>query len=94
MAEAKYFAKQGITYPSIKGLFLFIDPETTLITPETSLELTKVVDPPDANAEFLSCSVLRSIEILNKSKKQLGKPVLSSNQVSMWHCLRLTDIED
>ena len=92
--EAEYFASQGIACVSVEGLSLMTDTEMNLVTPQSLLEFAQYVDREDAEAVFLSCGALRSIEILDQAEKLLGKPVLSSNQTSMWHCLRLAGIAD
>ena len=92
--EAEYFAERGIDCITVKGMSLMTDTQMNLVTPECLLEFAKFVDHPEADAVFLSCGALRSIDILDQAEQKLGKPVLSSSQVSMWHCLRLARIND
>ncbi|KIC07351.1 hypothetical protein RA19_24430 [Leisingera sp. ANG-M1] len=92
--EAGYFETQGISCVSVEGLSLMTDAEMNRVTPESLLAFAEYVDRPDADAVFLSCGALRSIEVLDAAEQRLGKPVLASNQTSMWHCLRLAGVED
>jgi maleate isomerase len=39
----------------------------------------------DCDALFLSCTNLRTLDVIDKMEAQLGMPVLSSNQVLAWH---------
>lgn len=39
---------------------------------------------PDVDAVFLSCTNLRTLDIIDDLEMRLGKPVLSSNQVLAW----------
>ncbi len=43
---------------------------------------------------FVSCTNLRALSILQAAEGDLGKPVISSNQVIGWHCLRLSGVDD
>lgn len=43
----------------------------------------------DTDAVFLSCTNLRTLDIIDELETELGKPVLSSNQVLAWHMARL-----
>lgn len=42
---------------------------------------------------FLSCTNLRTLDVIPQIEARIGKPVLSSNQVLAWHMLRLAGIE-
>ena len=39
----------------------------------------------ECDALFLSCTNLRTLDVIDKMEAQLGMPVLSSNQVLAWH---------
>lgn len=45
---------------------------------------------PGADAVFLSCTNLRTLDIIDDLEAELGIPVLSSNQVLAWHMARAT----
>jgi len=46
----------------------------------------------DAEAVFLSCTNLRTLDVLSQIEAELGKPVLSSNQVLAWDIARRAGI--
>jgi maleate isomerase len=46
----------------------------------------------DAEAVYIACTGLRSLEILTALEEDLGKPVLSANQVTMWHAQQLAGL--
>lgn len=46
------------------------------------------------DALFLSCTNLRTLEVIAPLEARLGLPVLSSNQVLAWHMLRLAGVVD
>ena len=61
--------------------------------PEAVYQLAKEVDKPEAEGIFLSCTGLRTAEVLEDLEGDLGKPVISSNQALMWKALRLAGIK-
>lgn len=54
--------------------------------------LAAMVDRPNADAVFLSCTNLRTFDILEELELILGKPVLSGNQVMMWAALQMAHL--
>jgi maleate isomerase len=49
---------------------------------------------PEAEAIFISCGAMRTIEIIEHLERAIGKPVLSSNQCNAWMCLKLAGIKE
>ena len=47
----------------------------------------------DCEGVFISCTSLRALPIIAKAEAELGKPVLSSNQVFIWHLMRLAGLK-
>lgn len=47
----------------------------------------------DIDALFISCTNLRTLSVIEKIKHEIGKPVLTSNQVLAWHMAKLAGIE-
>ena len=63
------------------------------IPPEAVFRLARMVDRPDAQAIFLSCTAMPTIDVIANLEKELGKPVISSNTAVFWSCLRLLGIK-
>ena len=42
----------------------------------------------DVDAIFISCTNLKTFNIIDKAEKILQKPVISSNQALIWHMLK------
>jgi maleate isomerase len=60
------------------------------VRPTTFDEITALVrgvDCADAEAIFVSCTDLRALEVVDQLEHELGKPVLTSNQVTLWGVL-------
>lgn len=47
---------------------------------------------PEADAVFLSCTNLQTLDIIDDLEAALGKPVISSNQALAWHMARIAGI--
>lgn len=56
---------------------------------EAGLELAK---KGGVDAVFLSCTNLRSLDVIGELEDRTGLPVLSSNQVLVWHMAKLAKI--
>lgn len=55
--------------------------------------MAAIVDHPDAEAIFFSCTNLRTFDVIQELETLYNKPVLSANQVTMWAALRAADLE-
>lgn len=55
--------------------------------------MAEIVDHPDADAIFFSCTNLRTFDIITELEEKYNKPVLSANQVTIWAALRAADIQ-
>jgi maleate isomerase len=52
----------------------------------------RVGGPDECEAVFLSCTNLRTLDVIESIEAELGKPVLSSNVVLAWHLARLAGV--
>ena len=65
------------------------------IAPDSVLQaILDVGRSEECDAVFVSCTNLRTIEIIETAETALGKPVLSSNQALAWHMVRLAGLDD
>jgi maleate isomerase len=64
------------------------------VTAETLYHLSKEVDRPESQAIFISCTGLHTFEIIEKLERDLKKPVITSNQATIWNILRMAGITD
>jgi len=63
------------------------------LPPENAEALVREVDAQEADGIFISCTNFRSLEVIDRLEKDLGKPVLTSNTTAMWHTLRTAGFE-
>ncbi len=64
------------------------------LMPDAVYELGLRADSPDADAIVLSCTDMRSVEVIDRLERTLGKPVVTSNQAMMFQSLQLLGATD
>ncbi len=92
--EADYMTDLGYDVLDIVGLNITDDADMVRVTPDYIRDFAISVDRPDAEAIFVSCGALRTIDVIDEIEAATGKPVVASNQAMMWHCLRLAGVDD
>jgi maleate isomerase len=86
---ADFLIAQGVRVTDAAGLGLDLDDhharidEEILITSALSLQLT------GTDALFLSCTATRALNVIERLEGLTGLPVITSNQATFWHSLRL-----
>jgi maleate cis-trans isomerase len=85
--EVQYLSEAGFTVLHELGLGLDSDSYSG-VTPDEWIKITKENTRPDAEGYFLSCTNTRMIEAIDRLEQDLGKPVISSNQATLWDCLK------
>jgi maleate isomerase len=58
------------------------------VTPAQWAQMAKELDGPDIDGVFLSCTNTTQIEAIADIERQLGKPVVNSNQAVLWGCVK------
>lgn len=85
--EVQYLTEAGFTV--LHELGLGLDSEGySAVGPEEWISVVKDNTRPDADGYFLSCTNTRMIEAIDRLEQDLGKPVISSNQATLWACLK------
>lgn len=92
--EEEYMTARGYDIVGIEGLDITLDSDMVRVTPEYLRDFAISVDDPAADAVFVSCGALRSVEVIDDIEDAIGKPCITSNQAMLWHCLRLAGIDD
>jgi maleate cis-trans isomerase len=59
---------------------------------ERAAELARQADAPEAQAVLISGTGLPTAGVLERLERELGKPVISSNQACLWRALRLAGV--
>jgi maleate cis-trans isomerase len=85
--EVSYLSEAGFTVLHELGLALESQGYGS-VTPEEWIRVVNENTRPDADGYFLSCTNTRMIEAIEELERSLGKPVVSSNQATLWACLK------
>jgi maleate isomerase len=84
-----YLAEAGVT--TVSGAHLGLEAGIWKVPYETTARLVREADSPGADAVFVSCTNLPTYELVAPLERELGKPVLTANQVTLWAALRMAD---
>jgi len=91
-AAAKFIQDSGIEVMDLNWLGKATGIED--VSQETVYNIVRQVDKTESQAVFISCINLHTVEIIEKLEGDLGKPVISSNQATMWNLLRMAGVKD
>jgi maleate isomerase len=92
--EKSYLEKAGFEVLAIEGLNLRKDSDMVRVTPTFIRDFALSLNRSDADAIFISCGALRTLDVIGEVEKQVGKPTICSNQALIWDVLRLAGITD
>ena len=85
--EVKYLNEAG--YTVVHELGLGLEPHAyAQVTPAEWQKVVKENTRDEADGYFLSCTNTRMIEAIDDLEKELDKPVINSNQATIWACLK------
>lgn len=71
------------------------DAAVARITPHSIFEaLVSTAAQEPVDAIFVSCTSLRTADVIAPAEEKLGIPVISSNQALAWHMMRLAGLND
>lgn len=91
--EAEFLDAAGYDVVAIDGLGLTSNTDIGAQDPETAAEGARAIDDPDADAVFVSCTNYRTFEVIPELERDLEKPVVTSNQATLWDALGKLDAD-
>jgi maleate isomerase len=88
-AIAKSFLEvNGFNVLGAHGLGLVDNLVVGRLDVSSAYELARKIDRPDAEAIVLACTNWKTMDAIERLERELGKPVVSTTQVSIWAALR------
>ncbi len=84
-----FIEANGYKVVAARGLGMVDNLAVGRLGPGSAYELARGVDHKDADAMVLACTNWRTMDIIEKLERELGKPVVSTSQVSVWDALRM-----
>ncbi|MGW7209598.1 maleate cis-trans isomerase family protein [Streptomyces sp. NPDC054837] len=88
---AEFLRAGGLEVTGVKGAGIITAAEVGTWGEKEVFSLARSADTPDADVILLPDTALHTAAHLPALEKELGKPVLTANQVTVWEGLRLTD---
>lgn len=92
--EVDFLAHHGFDVLRQDGLGIDTNAEMARLAPSVFIEQALRNRHADADAYFISCTAIRSAEVIEDLEAALGRPVVTSNQAMAWHALRSCGIAD
>ena len=90
----RFLGDSGFGVAAVVGLGLPEPRDLEAVTPEQIVELTRKADRADADGVFISCTGFRGLEAADALERELGKPVVASNQATIWAMLAMVGVDD
>jgi maleate isomerase len=93
---ADVLEKSGFAIAGIRGMGLKRSIDMGKVMPDETERFARDVANAACGADgiFISCGNLRTFEAIEPLEKDLGLPVVTSNQAGLWQVLRMAGIED
>ncbi|CAB50011.1 maleate cis-trans isomerase family protein [Pyrococcus abyssi] len=92
--EKEFLEANGFEVVDIRGLGISDNIEIGKLEPYIAYRLAKASFTGDVDGIFISCTNFRTFEIIEKLERDLGVPVVTSNQATLWMALRQIDVKD
>jgi maleate isomerase len=86
--EKRFLEAEGIEVLTIDGMGIVEAFDIGTVTPQETYDFARQIWRDDADGLFISCTNLRTIDVLAQLETELGVPVVSSNSATCWGCLR------
>lgn len=84
-----YFRAAGFEPARLTCLGLDDDRQMARISLQSLILAAESATPQEADGLFISCTALRAAEVVEEIENRIGRPVVTSNQASVWMCMRL-----
>jgi len=91
-AESEYFENNGYKVVSEYHMGFRLGRDIYSQRPEYVYRLAKSTVTKETELLFISCTNLRTIEVIDAIEQDMGIPVITSNQASMWALLKAVDV--
>ena len=93
---AEYYAEAGFQVLNVDGEPNVVAAGSYAISdqdPEDILDFSVRQCKPEADAHFCSCTAWRSLEVAAELERRISRPVVTSNQATIWASFKRLDID-
>jgi maleate cis-trans isomerase len=84
-----FLEANGATVLDAQGLGLVDNLVVGRLQDSSAYDLARKIDRPEADGVVLACTNWKTMGAIERLEQELGKPVISTTQVSVWAALRL-----
>jgi maleate isomerase len=92
--ERAFLESHGFVVGFIDGFHLLDSVKIREVTERQIVNFVEQLFPKDIGGLFISCTSLRTFEIIDEIEKRYDIPVVTSNQASLWNALRIAGIKE
>lgn len=89
MMAKSFLEGNGVSVVGTRELGLVSNQEVGRLTAEDAYELGRAADRPDADAVIFAGTNMRTMDVIERLERELGKPVVSTTAAALWSALRL-----
>ncbi|SPJ24142.1 aspartate/glutamate racemase family protein [Palleronia abyssalis] len=86
---AEYFTAAGMDVVRTCCLDMADDRDIARLSADTIVSAALAADTSEAEAMFISCTSMPALGVIAEIEARLGKPLLTSNQASLWQMLQM-----
>ena len=90
----EFFVAHGVETGRLRALELRFEGDISRTPPETVYRLARDAWFAGADALLIPCTDFGYLDLIEPLERALGRPVVTANQATMWHALRLAGIRD
>jgi maleate cis-trans isomerase len=84
-----FLQANGVEVLAQEALGIVRNLDIGFLDPQTAYDVGQRVNRPDADAVMLACGNWSTFDVIDRLERDLGKPVLTTNQVTLWHALKM-----
>src|SRR4051812_27565822 len=91
---AAFLESHGIEVLSQVAMGVVSNNEVGRLHPDTAFEHGRKADRKEADAVFLACGNWWTASIVERLEQAVGKPVLTTNNMTVWHALKKIGVQE
>lgn len=91
---AEFLEAHGIEVLSQVAMGVVSNNDVGRLHPDTAFEHGRKADRKDADAVFLACGNWWTASIVERLEQAVGKPVLTTNNMTVWHALKKIGVHE
>jgi maleate isomerase len=84
-----FLQANGVEVLAQEALGIVRNLDIGFLDPQTAYDVGQRVNRPEADAVMLACGNWSTFDVIDRLERDLGKPVLTTNQVTLWHALKM-----